>query len=80
MRLLAGLAGLIILFAILARMVPREMALPLYIVFVVLTIAFTGWERRRILRRRSDLERDLHKERLEPSRGARKERRDEDAA
>ena len=66
MRLLLGLGILILIFAALARMVPAELALPLYIVFVIVTIAFTGWERRRIAKRRRELENQLRQQRLDP--------------
>lgn len=65
MRLLVGLIVLILLFALLVRGVPARWALPLYVLFVIMTIAFTGWERRRIARRRQQLERQLEEERRE---------------
>lgn len=68
MRLLAGLGVLIILFAVLVRSLPPAWAIPLYFTFVLLTIAFTGWERRRISERRRRLERELQKERMDASR------------
>lgn len=64
MRLLGGLAVLIIVFAVLVRLLPPAWAVPLYLAFLLLTIAFTAWERRRIAARRRQLERDLHKERM----------------
>lgn len=63
MRLLVGLGLLILLFAALARIVPGELALPLYLFFVIVTIAFTGWERRRIVARRRRLEGELRQQR-----------------
>ena len=63
MRLLMGLVGLIALFAMLVYTMPASWAVPLYILFVALTIAYTGWERRRIARKRSRLERQLFQER-----------------
>lgn len=80
MRLLVGLALLIFLFAILVRIMPGAWTLPLYILFVVLTIAFTGWERRRILQRRNQLQRDLHKERLDFGRRQKQSRGGDDAS
>lgn len=74
MRLLVGLVGLVLLFALLVRVMPAHWALPLYVLFVVLTIAFTGWERRRIGERRQQLERELHKERLDYAKRQRRER------
>lgn len=65
MRLIIGLAGLFVLFALLVRATPSAWALPLYLLFVVLTIAFTGWERRHITQRRRRLEQQLQKERKE---------------
>ena len=59
MRLLVGLGLLILLFAALARIVPPALTLPLYLFFVIVTIAFTGWERRRITERRRRLEGQL---------------------
>lgn len=63
MRLIVVLIALILLFALLVRVVPSQWALPLYVLFIVITIAFTGWERRRIAARRRQLERDLEAER-----------------
>lgn len=65
MRLLVGLVALIALFALLVYTMPGSWALPLYILFVALTIAYTGWERRRIAQKRSKLERQLLQERRE---------------
>lgn len=64
MRLLAGLVVLIVVFAILVRIVPADWGLVLYVTFVILTIAFTGWERRRIAERRRRLRRELEQERM----------------
>lgn len=65
MRLIIGLAGLFALFALLVRALPTAWTLPLYLLFVVLTIAFTGWERRRISQRRRQLEQQLDRERMD---------------
>ncbi|HZD10303.1 MAG TPA: hypothetical protein VE553_03095 [Candidatus Binatia bacterium] len=62
MRLLSVLVALILLFALLVRMMPPAWSLPLYMLFLVLTVAFTGWERRRIGERRRKLQRKLEKE------------------
>lgn len=78
MRLLAGLVALIALFAFLVRVLPAPWALPLYILFVILTVALTGWERRRIAARRQQLERELHKERLDFSRRRQELQRERD--
>lgn len=80
MRLIVGLVGLIVLFALLVRALPSQWALPLYVLFLVITVAFTGWERRRIAARREQLERELDVERRDFKR-RRKERHDrQDAA
>lgn len=63
MRLILGLSALILFFALLVRAMPAAWALPLYILFVAITIAYTGWERRRIAERRRQLERQLVEER-----------------
>jgi hypothetical protein len=68
MRLIIGLAGLFVLFALLVRAMPTAWTLPLYLLFVVLTIAFTGWERRRISQRRRQLEQKLHQEKMDLAR------------
>ena len=62
MRFLLGLVALVLLFAMLVRIMPPAWALPLYVLFLVLTIAFTGWERRRIGERRRKLQRELEEE------------------
>lgn len=80
MRLIVGLIGLILIFALLVRALPSQWALPLYLLFLVLTIAFTGWERRRISARRQELERELEAERRDLDRRQRKRRSSQDAA
>lgn len=65
MRLIIGLAVLIASFALVVRFMPPHWALPLYVLFVALTVAYTGWERRRIAERRRQLQRELHKERMD---------------
>lgn len=64
MRLIVGLVLLVAAFAILARLLPPAWAIPLYVLFLVITVAFTLRERRRISERREELKRDLQKERL----------------
>ena len=78
MRLIVGLVGLILLFALLVRVMPASWALPLYALFVAVTIAFTGWERRRLADRRRQLERQLHKERMDFGRRQKELRREKD--
>jgi protein-S-isoprenylcysteine O-methyltransferase Ste14 len=62
-RLIAGLLGLILVFAVLLRLTPSGWGLPLYLVFVAVGIVFTLWERRGIGRRRQELEQELQDER-----------------
>lgn len=64
MRLIVGLVLLIAVFAVLARLLPSAWAIPLYVLFLVITVVFTLRERRRIAERRDELKRDLQKERL----------------
>ena len=64
MRLIVGLVLLVAAFAVLARLLPSAWAVPLYVLFLVITVAFTLRERRRIAERRDELKRDLQKERL----------------
>lgn len=59
MRLILGLGALIVLFALLVRAMPSSWSIPLYILFVTLTVAFTGWERKRISQKRRKLEQQL---------------------
>ncbi len=80
MRLIVGLIALLLLFALLVRALPSQWALPLYVLFLVITIAFTGWERRRISARREALERELEAERRDLDRRQRKRRGSQDAA
>lgn len=79
MKLIVGLIALILLFALLVRALPSQWALPLYVLFLVITIAFTGWERRRISARRQQLERDLEAERrdFDPRKKKRRSAQDE---
>lgn len=64
MKLLAAVAALVATFVLLVRLMPAQWALPLYVIFLLLTVGLTAWERRRIAARRRQLERELHKERL----------------
>lgn len=80
MRLLVGLLVLIVIFALLVRAVPSQWAIPLYVLFLALTIAFTGWERRRIAARREQLERELDAERRDFNRRQKKRRTSQEAA
>lgn len=64
LRLIAGLVLLVAFFAVLARLLPPAWAVPLYVLFLVITVAFTLRERRRLSERRDELKRDLQKERL----------------
>lgn len=77
MRLILGLAALFVLFALLVRAMPTAWTLPLYLLFVVTTIAFTGWERRRISQRRRQLEQQLHQERMDFARRQRRQQRED---
>lgn len=63
LRLIMGLVLLIALFAVFARLLPPAWAVPLYLLFLVVTVAFTMRERRRLSQRRDELKRDLLKER-----------------
>lgn len=64
LRLIVGLVLLVAAFAVLARLLPASYAVPLYVLFLVITVAFTWHERRRIGLRREELSRALQKERL----------------
>lgn len=80
MRLLVGLLVLIVIFALLVRALPPQWALPLYVLFLALTIAFTGWERRRIAARREQLERELDAKRRDFNRRQKKRSASQEAA
>lgn len=80
MRLIVGLLALILLFALLVRALPSSWAIPLYVLFLAITIAFTGWERRRISARREELKRELQAERRDFDRRQKKRRSNPDEA
>lgn len=63
MRLILGLVVLVGLFALLVRLLPPSWGMPLYIVFLAVTILFVVRERRAIAERRSQLERELRRNR-----------------
>ena len=65
MRLILGLVVLVGLFAVLVRLLPPSWGLPLYVLFLVVTILFVVRERRAIAERRLQLERELRRNRVE---------------
>ncbi len=65
MRLILGLVVLVGLFAVLVRLLPPSWGLPLYVLFLVVTILFVVRERRAIAERRLQLERELRRNRGE---------------
>ncbi len=65
MHLILGLVVLVGLFAVLVRLLPPSWGLPLYVLFLVVTILFVVRERRAIAERRLQLERELRRNRGE---------------
>jgi uncharacterized membrane protein YfcA len=64
-RLILGLVILVGLFALLVRLLPSSWGLPLYVLFLIVTILFVVRERRAIAERRKRLERELRQSRVE---------------
>lgn len=65
MHLILGLVVLVGLFAVLVRLLPPSWGLPLYVLFLVVTILFVVRERQAIAERRLQLERELRRNRGE---------------
>jgi hypothetical protein len=63
-RVLLVVAGLLLIFFVLAQMVPDGLLLPLYCIFALGGMGYVFWERRQIGNRRAQLERELQRERL----------------
>lgn len=59
MRFLLTIAGLIVLFVLLAQVAPPALQIPLYCIFTVAGMGYAWWERRRLADRRAELEREL---------------------
>jgi hypothetical protein len=63
-RIIMVVAGLLLIFFVLAQMVPDALLLPLYCIFTLGGMGYVFWERSQIGNRRVQLERELQHERL----------------
>jgi hypothetical protein len=65
-RIIMVVAGLLLIFFVLAQMVPDALLLPLYCIFTLGGMGYVFWERSQIGNRRAatQLERELQHERL----------------